>query len=350
MAILGAGLLVIAGILGWFVTSQMGLFGQSPHRIEFFLDEDPEEVTVYVQARGNLAVPAQNVLVAEVEKRLIGIKGVDTMYVRVGRTNSLGFGGPPQDSIGRINLQFVSYAQRKALHLTGNDIVAAVRKRVADVPGLGVEVRPPQNGPTPGKDVQIELRGSDNTALNKAADQVLSHLHADQRLIDIEDSRTSPGMEWDFAVDREAAGRYGVSVLAVGQAIQFATDGILVGRFRPDDAQDELDIRVRFPESDRCSLSALDTLKITTPSGPVPASYFVTRTPAPQVTSIKRRDSQRLALLQANARPGVAANLLIGELKPWLTKLPMDSTVHWKSPRRRRGGPNRPATSSWWRC
>jgi multidrug efflux pump len=165
--------------------------------------------------------------------------------------------------------------------------------------------------------------------LNKAADQVLAHLKADPRLIDLEDSRTSPGMEWDVAVDRQAAGRYGVSVLAVGQAIQFATDGILVGRFRPDDAQDELDIRVRFPEQDR-SLSALDTLRITTPNGPVPASYFVTRTPAPQVDSIKRRDSQRLALILANAKPGVAANLVIDELKPWLTKLPMDSTVHWK--------------------
>ena len=57
--------------------------------------------------------------------------------------------------------------------------------------------------------------------------------------------------ELDFrgtlAVDREAAGRYGVDVLSVGQAFQFLTDGVLVGRFRPDDAQDELDIRVRFP-------------------------------------------------------------------------------------------------------
>ncbi|HWE45145.1 MAG TPA: efflux RND transporter permease subunit [Caulobacteraceae bacterium] len=329
VAVLGAGLVVIAGITGWFVTAQMGLFGQQPHRIEFFLDEDPDNVSVYVQARGNLSVPAQDALVSQVERKLVGIKGVNTMYVRVGRTNSLGFGGPPQDSIGRINLQFLKYEQLKALGLTGNDIVAAVRKRVGETPGLGVEVRPPQNGPTPGKDIQIELRGADNASLNKAADQVLAHLHQDNRLIDLEDSRTSPGMEWDVAVDREAAGRYGVSVLEVGQAIQFATDGILVGRFRPDDAQDELDIRVRFPDGQR-SLNALDTLKITTPNGPVPASYFVTRTAAPQVDSIKRRDSQRLALIQANARPGVAANLVIGELKPWLAKMPMDSTVHWK--------------------
>ncbi len=329
VALLGAALLVITGLMGWFVTTEMGLFGQTPHRIEFFLDEDPEEVNVYVQARGNLAVPAQNVLVTEVEKRLMSIRGVDSMYVRVGRINSAGNGGPPQDSIGRINLHFVKFEQRKLMHITGRDIVAEVRKRVADVPGLGIEVRPPQNGPNPGKAIQIELRGSDNLALNKTAEAVLAHLRADRRIIDVEDSRTSPGMEWDVAVDRQAAGRYGVSVLAVGQAIQFATDGILVGRFRPDDSQDELDIRVRYPEGDR-SLNALDTLKITTPSGPVPASYFVTRTAAPQVTSIKRRDSQRLALIQGNAAPGVASNLVIADLKSWFAKNPADSTVHWK--------------------
>nr|QQZ51793.1 hypothetical protein JKL49_13385 [Phenylobacterium glaciei] len=35
-------------------------------------------------------------------------------------------------------------------------------------------------------------------------------------------------------------------MLTVGQAIQYTTGGVLVGRFRPDDAEDELDIRVRF--------------------------------------------------------------------------------------------------------
>ena len=42
---------------------------------------------------------------------------------------------------------------------------------------------------------------------------------------------------------------------------------VLVGRFRPDDSQEELDIRVRFPGSAR-NVAAFDQLKITTPSGP----------------------------------------------------------------------------------
>ena len=82
--------------------------------------------------------------------------------------------------------------------------------------------------------------------------------------------------------------------------LQFVTDGVLVGKFRPDDSRDELDIRVRFPATDR-SLAAFDQLMINTPMGPVPASYFVKRLAAQQVTVIHRRNSQRLVLLQANA-------------------------------------------------
>jgi multidrug efflux pump len=148
-------------------------------------------------------------------------------------------------------------------------------------------------------------------------------------LIELEDTRTSPGIEWNLQVDREAAGRYGVDVLSVGQAIQFLTGGVLVGRYRPDDVQDELDIRVRFPADARNS-AAFDKLKITTPSGPVPASYFIRRVPAQQVTQIQRREGQRLVIVQANTAKGVAANQKIAALRPWLEKNLTDPQVRWK--------------------
>ncbi|MBQ1541366.1 MAG: efflux RND transporter permease subunit [Caulobacteraceae bacterium] len=317
----GVTLAIIVAVGAWFAMTK--------HRTEFFLDQDPDHATVYVQARGNLSVEAQDQLVHSVEARLQNIKGVESIYVRSGRTSNAGPGGPPNDSIGRIALNFEHFKQLKADKLTGNDIVAAIRKRVADVPGLGVEVRLPKGGPTPGKDVQIQLLGYDVVALNKAADLIKAKMGSDHDLIEFEDSRASPGIEWDLTVDRVAAGRYGVDVSSVGQAIQFVTDGILVGKFRPDDAQDELDIRVRFPQDSR-SLAAFDQLMVSTPSGPVPASYFVKRLAAQQVTAIQRRDGQRLVVLQANARPGAAANQVIDKLKPWLARAPIDGSVRWK--------------------
>lgn len=305
-------------------------FGSAKKPTEFFLQQDPEWVAVYVKARGNLSPQAQDVLVRQVEERLQGVKGVNSIYARSG-TASPG-GGPnsaPNDTVGRLNLDFVDFEERQKLGLIGKDIANDIRKRVSNIPGIEVEVREPQGGPPTGKDVQVELRSQDPVALNHAADLVKAKLSADPQIYELEDNRTSPGIEWNMTVDREAAGRYGVDVLTVGQAIQFVTGGVLVGRFRPDDADDELDIRIRFPPESR-NVAAFDTLKIPTQFGPVPASYFIKLSPAQQVTTIQRRDAQRLVVIQGNTIEGVAANQKIAELRPWLEKADIDPAVRWK--------------------
>jgi multidrug efflux pump len=303
-------------------------FAKTPHRTEFFIQQDPEQVTVYVKARGNLSPGAEDALMKQAEARLVGVKGIDSMYVRSGGIVSIGGpNSPPNDSIGRIEVQFQQYPQRKALGVSGRDISDAIRARVSDLPGMQVEVREPEAAAPIGKGVQVQMTSHDPVALGLAADLVKAKLASDPQLIELEDNRTSPGIEYNLAVDRVAAGRYGVDVLSVGQAIQFMTDGVLVGRFRPEDVQDELDIRVRFPIDAR-TVAAFDQLKITTPSGPVPASYFVKRVPGQQVTQIQRREGQRMVIIQANAIKGVAANQKVGQIKAWVAKAGLDPEVH----------------------
>jgi len=342
----------MAGFMGWYarildaagkrpalvtggamvvVVAIVALFIAQPHPVLFFIDQDPDFATIYVKARGNLSVEADDALVAQVERKVSGVTGVKSVYTRSGGANSGGGGfrnAPPNDMIGRIQLELVDFDVEKKLGLTGHKIIDQVRKRLTETPGVLTELRLPQGGPPVGKDVQVELRSQDIDALNRAADLVRAKLAADPKIIELEDTRTSPGIEWNFTVDRVAAGRYGVDVLSVGQAIQFITDGILVGKFRPDDSRDELDIRVRFPPDAR-NIAAFDQLKITTPQGPVPASYFVKMTPAQQVTSIQRRDGQRLVVVQANVK-GEAPNQKIAELRPWLQHAPIDPSVRWK--------------------
>ena len=316
-----AGALVVMAVI---ITS----FAMQPHHTEFFLQEDPDNAVVYVMARGNLSVDAKDALVRQVEGKLIGIRGVDAIDTRSGGGGGGGQNAPPNDMIGRIQVRFVDYDTEKVLGLTGRDIVAEIHKRLGETAGVLTEVRLPESGPPIGKDVQVQLQGDNADALNRAADLIRNHLATDPQIVELEDTRTSPGIEWNFTVDRVAAGRYGVDVLSVGQAIQFVTDGILVGKFRPDDAQDELDIRVRFPPDAR-NIAAFDRLKISTPQGPVPASYFVKMAPGQQVNTIQRRDGQRLVVVQANVR-GMAPNQKIAQLRPWLEHAPIDSAVRWK--------------------
>ena len=55
-------------------------------------------------------------------------------------------------------------------------------------------------------------------------------------LRDVEDTRPLPGIEWDLDINREMASRFGVNAQSIGTAVQLVTNGILVGKYRPDDA------------------------------------------------------------------------------------------------------------------
>jgi multidrug efflux pump len=62
----------------------------------------------------------------------------------------------------------------------------------------------------------------------------------------------------------------------------------------------------------------------------VPASYFVKRVPAQQVTQLQRREGQRMVIIQGNTIKGVAANLKVSQIKDWVAKANLDPAVHVK--------------------
>ena len=160
---------------------------------------------------------------------------------------------------------------------------------------------------------------SDNYAdLAHVTSTIRDHMDNMPKLRDVEDTRPLPGIEWDLAINRELASRFGVNAQSIGTAVQLVTNGILVGKYRPDDAHDEVDIRVRYPKQFR-GIHALDGLRVATANGSmVPISNFVTMKPAQQVNSIERVDGHRVYHVRANVKPGVNANAEIAKIKTWI--------------------------------
>ena len=118
-------------------------------------------------------------------------------------------------------------------------------------------------------------------------------------IIDIEDSRTLPGIEWLVKIDREQAGRFGADITNVGLMILMITDGVEIGDYRPDDSEDEVEIRVRYPFEDR-TMDQLDRLRVRTRNGLVPISNFVTREAHPNTGAIERVDGINVMTVSAN--------------------------------------------------
>ncbi|MEL6665271.1 MAG: efflux RND transporter permease subunit [Pseudomonadota bacterium] len=302
-----AAIALIVSIFMWF--------GSTTHKSELFLDVEPEQVYVFVQAQGNLSADEEYQIVDRVVERLLPIDGIESLASTSGSegSGSFNFDGvssPPQDTIGRV---LINLKDRDAGY-DGRETEQEIRDMLVGVPGLRTEVRKLEQGPPVGKDVQVAVRSNDGAALMEAAAQVRALVDTMDGLREVEDSRPLPGIEYQLEVDRAQAGKFGVDVSQVGAAVQLVTNGILVGRYRPDDALDEIDIRVRLPESER-SVQALDRLRIATPNGQVPLAQFVERKPAQKVTKIERRDGKRIVLVRANAVVQGEGAAKVAELK-----------------------------------
>jgi multidrug efflux pump len=201
-----------------------------------------------------------------------------------------------------------------------------VRARTSDLAGVQVETREPDAGPPTGKAVQLELRSRFPEKLEPEVAKVRAQMERMAGLTDVEDSRPLPGIQWELRVDRAQAARFGADVATIGAMVQLVTNGLKVGEYRPDDADEEIDIRVRYPAEQRGVLQ-LDELRVQTRQGLAPIANFVAREAAPQTGTIKRTDGERAIKLQANVAPGVLADDKVNELRSWLSTAELDPDV-----------------------
>ena len=302
-------------------------FGSEQHKTEFFLDIEPEQAFVFVQAQGALSADEKAKYVSAAEDAISDIRGITAISTRTGLSSSGfsfdGVGGIPRDTIGQILLDLNTTSDGD---FNARETLETVRAQLAAVPAMRFEIQSREQGPPGGKDVQVALLGEDSAELDRTATLIRNWLESRDDMIEIDDSRPLPGVEYQLTVDRAEAGKFGVDVAQIGAAVQLVTNGVLVGRFRPDDANEEVDIRVRFPEGER-SASAIDALKIATPQGNVPLSLFVTREAAPRVSQIERREGKRVIDVRGNAREQGTGGAIVAELKAFLAEADVPAGV-----------------------
>jgi len=316
--VLGLVGLVLAGI-----TFGLFAFGKG---VEFFVEQDANEASLFIRARGNLSADEKRDLVVDVEKRVVDVPEVHSVYSVSGITPS-GGGQAPVDTIGRIFMELKPFEERGP----SKPIWAGVRERVKDMPGIVVELFEAQGGPGGGKAIQVEIGSENHALLDEVTDKVRKFLDKLDGLRDIEDSRPLPGIEWALTIDREQSGRFGADVGTIGAAVQLVTNGIKVGEYRPDDAEDEIDIRVRYPVEGR-GIGALDQLYINTREGSVPITNFVQRKAQQQVNRLSRVDGLRVWLVRANVNTDKGVNITerIGKIREWITAQGLDRQTRIK--------------------
>ncbi len=285
--------------------------------IVFFPREEAERSRIIVHARGNLSASEKDILIKQIEDRILGIAGVETLYSRTDAGAEA-----TDDVIGQITLDYVPWDERRK----SSDILADVLVRTKNMPGVRLDFEEQRAGGGAEKPIQIELSSVDLPALNKAVDHVRRGLSEIGGFRNVEDTRPLPGIEWRLEIDRAQAARFGADLTSVGNAVRLVTNGLRLGSYRPDDSEDELDILVRYPATER-SVNRLDDLRIETRNGLIPISNFIKRVPIQQNTEISRVDSRRVLTVEADVEPGLLPYPMVGKLRAWLARNPIESNV-----------------------
>ncbi|MDH4256092.1 MAG: efflux RND transporter permease subunit, partial [Gammaproteobacteria bacterium] len=292
-----------------------GFFGRG---VELFPQVEPEFASIDIRARGDLSIDEKDLLVRQVEAFVLGSPEMESVYSKTGTSGQ----GAAEDQIGSISLNFVEWNQRRSV----DEILQDIREAVAGLAGITVEARKPQDGPRQGKPISIELSSRYPELLEDTVGRIRNALVSLDGVINVEDSRPLPGIEWQIDVDRAEAARFGADITLVGNMIQLVTNGIKIGEYRPDDADDEIDIRIRYPYDSR-SLAQIDELRIPTNNGLVPISNFVERVPAQKVSTIQRTDLRRTMKIEADVAPGFLDSLIVADMAELLPSLGLDPRV-----------------------
>ena len=265
----------------------------------YSVEGDTNQMTVHVIARGNLSPSQKLTLALEVEDTVRSVKGIKTASSIIGGGSVdqmiMNDSESRSDEIAMMMIELNPVHERRHADILREEIL----KKTSSIPGIFVEAYKIERKPESGKDIQLELTSLNNSELTKVTEKVSNKLKAMDGVIEVDDTRSLPGIEWVIEVDRELAGKYGVDVSIIGAIVQLVTNGILVDKYRPDDSEDEVDIRVRFPKEYR-QLEQFDQLRIPTPDGAVPLSNFVKRIPQQRVSSIDRENGSRILKIRAN--------------------------------------------------
>ena len=299
------------------------LFPANARGVEFFVESEPEQATIYVRARGNISLMEADAMVRQVEDAISDHPAVINVFAFAG-DGGLDTGGPgqqtPSDTVGQVQFELIPWEDRPTARqrwffdllerditapaFDGDTVIADLTQRLDKLSGFMAEINALEQGPGQGKPLHLRMKSNNWQELKTATNLARAQFENTEGLILIEDSLPLPGIDWQIDVDVEKAGRYGANVATVGGMVQLVTRGILLDTMRVDSSDEEIEIRVRLPRKDRV-LSTLDSLKVRTADGLVPLSNFITRKPVAKLAQINRVDQERYYDVKADVGTGL---------------------------------------------
>jgi len=282
---------------------------------EFFPEVDPPFFTIKVRSYGDLSINEKDQLMRQIEVEMIGHDEFESVYTRTGG----------DDVIGQIQITPVDWQYRRSV----KEIIAELKQITDSYAGVEIEYKFPDAGPPVESDLVIEVTGNDLTEIDIAAKQVRAWADQNPAFTNISDNSSKEGIDWKVDIRRDDASRFAADATLVGNTVQFVTNGLTIGDYLPDDATEEVDILVRYPE-DKRDIGKFDELRVKTPAGMVPITNFASIVPDQKQDTIHRVDGLRVISIKADMSDGYNLAIELPKIEEALNELGLNPNVGFK--------------------
>lgn len=324
--------------------------GSGRTKVEFFPDNKPNQIIVYIEYPQGTAIEKTNAVTKEIEKRVYQVLNHDqykdngynfmvesaVSQVGEGAANPQTDGGSMAEMPhkGKITATMREYKFRR-----GEDS-EILRQKVQQAlkgiyPGVAISVEKDAVGPPVGYPVNIELSGDNYDELIATAEKMRDYINGrnvagvDQLKIDV--NKDKPAMIVE--VDRQKAGQLGISTGQVGNQLRRSVFGEKAGIYK--EQGEDYDIYVRFDESLRYNPSALFDQNIIfrdQASGEIkeiPVSAVATKRNTSSFSAIKHRDLKRVVTVYSALTPGYTdAGAVVGKIQKEMASFEVPQNIH----------------------
>lgn len=335
-------------LLLFFSFALMGIF---PPQVEFFPDNQPKQILVFIEYPEGTAIAKTNRTTRKIEEEILSVMSrseynkngtnllVESMVAQVGE----GSGNPTVDNgntnelphKGKITLTMQEFKYRDGV--SSESLRKAIQEQLFEkFPGVAISVEKDANGPAAGYPITIEITGAAYLDLIQTAEQMKDFLNrvnvsgVEELKIDV--NKNKPGTQ--LQIDRKKAGELGISASQVGQLLRTSLFGSKAGIYKKDG--DDYDINVRFDQTNRYDNNALFNQNIIfrDPANgrikEIPVAALVTKKNITSFNAIKHRELNRVVTLYSSVLAGYNANEVVEQVKNALNNFQLAEGINFK--------------------
>jgi multidrug efflux pump len=305
------------------------LYGKIGKGSEFFPEGDPERAVIDVRAPQGTNIHETDRIVRQIEARLHPYTDwlthtITSVGGSAGGQDIMSSAGGPH--LANITLVFYDYMERQR---DSANIIAAIRKDLADLSGAEIKISGQEGGPPTGAAVAVQIIGEDFEALQQLSGRAYRTIVDVPNLVNLRSDLEAARPELAFTVNRHYATLMGVNTAVVGNFLKMAVFGTKVGTYRQ--FNDEYDITVRLPLDRRINVDDLYRMHMPNATGQaIPLSTLGSFNYQGGFGTINRINQKRMVTLTAGAEGRLSSEVLSDvQGKLALLKLPEGISIKY---------------------